>query len=99
MNQGLNLNEYVEIAQKKFPSFVIGIVAFNSAEVWSNTNVLMDLYLTYFKPFKGTKLFIILKLLTTKFMEIYLVILLLQMKMKRNRNSLSQSVINYMSKV
>ena len=33
MNQGLNLNESVEIAQKKFPSFVIGIVAFNSAEV------------------------------------------------------------------
>ena len=63
MNQGLNLNEYVEIAQKKFPSFVIGIVAFNSAEVWSNTNILIDLYLIYFKPFKVTKLFIILKLL------------------------------------
>ena len=46
MNQSSNLNEFVEIAQKKFPSFVIVIVAFNSAEVWSNTNVLMNPYLS-----------------------------------------------------
>ena len=31
MNQPSNLNEFVKIAQKKFPSFVI--VAFNSTEV------------------------------------------------------------------
>ena len=37
-----NLIEFVEIAQKKFSSFVI--VAFNSAEVWSDTNFLMDCY-------------------------------------------------------
>ena len=37
-----NLNEFVEVAQKKFSSFVI--VAFNSAEVWSDTNFLMDCY-------------------------------------------------------
>ena len=42
MNQSSNLDEFVGIAQKKLTSFVI--VAANSAEVWSNTNVLMDLY-------------------------------------------------------
>ena len=55
MNQSSNLNEFVEIAQKKSPSFVI--VAFNSAEVWSNTNVLMDHYSSHFKPLKRTKNF------------------------------------------
>ena len=55
MNQRSNLNEFVEKAQKKFPSFVI--VVFNSAEVWSNTNVLMDCYSSHFKPLKGTKTF------------------------------------------
>ena len=55
MNQSSNLNEFLKIAQKKFPSFVI--VAFNSAEVWSDTNVLMDCYLSHFKPLKGTKTF------------------------------------------
>ena len=57
MNQSSNLNEFLEIAQKKFLSFVIVVVAFNSAEVWSNTNVLMHPYLSYFKPLKGTKTF------------------------------------------
>ena len=55
MNQSSNLNEFVGIAQKKSPSFVI--VAFNSAEVWSNTNILMDRYLSLFKPLKGIKTF------------------------------------------
>ena len=55
MNQSSNLNEFVKIAQNKFPSFVI--VASNSAEVWSNTNVLMDHYSSHFKPLKGTKTF------------------------------------------
>ena len=55
MNQIPNLIEFVEIPRKKFPSFVI--VAFNSAEVWSNTNVLMDHYSSHFKPLKGTKTF------------------------------------------
>ena len=50
MNQSSNLNEFVEIVQKKFPFFVI--VAFNSAEVWSNANVLMDCYSGHFKPLK-----------------------------------------------
>ena len=50
-----NLNEFVETTRKKFPSFVI--VAFNSAEVWSNTNFLMDHYLSHSKPLKGTKTF------------------------------------------
>ena len=45
----------MEIAQKKFPSFAI--VAFNSAEVWSNTNALMDHYSSHFQPLKGTKTF------------------------------------------
>ena len=45
----------MEIAQKKFPSFAI--VAFNSAEVWSNANVLMDRYSSHFKPLKGNKTF------------------------------------------
>ena len=55
MNQSSNLNEFVEKAQKKFPSF--GKVAFNSAEFWSNTNVLMDHFRSHFKPLKGTKNF------------------------------------------
>ena len=55
MSQSFNLNEFVEIGQKKYPSFVI--VAFNSGKVWSNTNVLMDHYSTHFKPLKGTKTF------------------------------------------
>ena len=55
MNQCSNLKEFVGIAQKKFPSFII--VAFNSAEVWSNTNVLMDHYSSQFKSLKGTKTF------------------------------------------
>ena len=50
-----DLNEFVGTAQKKFPSFVI--VAFNSAEVRSNTNFLMDRYLGHSKPLKGTKTF------------------------------------------
>ena len=97
MNQSSNLNEFVEIAQKKFPSFVI--VAFNSAEVWSNTNVLMDCYSSPLSHLKGLKLFIILKLLTTKSMEIYfhlvvLAILPLQLMKKINRNLLSLNVVN-----
>ena len=52
MNPSANLNEIVEIAQKKSPSFAI--VAFNSTEVWSNT-LLMDRYSSHFKPLKGTK--------------------------------------------
>ena len=55
MNQSWNLNEFVEISQKKSPSFVI--VAFNSAEVWSNTNVLLDRYSSHFKPLKGANTF------------------------------------------
>ena len=55
MNQSSNLNEFVKIAQKKFPYFVM--VALNSAEVSSETNVLMDCYLSHFKPLKGTKTF------------------------------------------
>ena len=55
MNQSLNLNEFLEIAQKKFPSLII--VAFNSAKVWSNNNALMDHYSSHFKPLKGTKTF------------------------------------------
>ena len=55
MNQSSSLNEFVEMAQKKLPSFAI--VAFNSAEVWSNTNVLMDRYTSHFKPLEGTKTF------------------------------------------
>ena len=55
MKKSSNLNEFVEIAQKKFPSLVI--VAFNSAEVWSNNNALMDQYSSHFKPHKGTKTF------------------------------------------
>ena len=46
MNQSSNVKEFVEIAQKKFPSFII--VALNSDEVWSNTNVW---------SLKGTKTF------------------------------------------
>ena len=89
MNQSSNLNEFVEIAQKKSPSFVI--VAFNSAW-WIVTQVTLS-------HLKELKLFIILKLLTIKFIEIYphlvvLAILPLQMKTKINRNSLSLSVIN-----
>ena len=57
MNQSSNLDEFVEIAQKKFPSFVIVIVAFNSAEIWSNTTVLIDPSSSYFKPLKGTNTF------------------------------------------
>ena len=57
MNQSSNLDEFVEIAQKKFPSFVIVVAVFNSAEVWSNTNILMDPYSSCFKPLKGTKTF------------------------------------------
>ena len=45
----------MEIAQKKFSSFVL--VAVNSAEVQSNTKVLMDCYLSHFKPLKETKTF------------------------------------------
>ena len=45
----------MEIAQKKFPSFVV--VALNSAEVQSNTNILMDRYSSHFKPLKETKTF------------------------------------------
>ena len=45
----------MEIAQKKFPSFVV--VALNSAEVQSNTNILMDRYSSHFKPLKQTKTF------------------------------------------
>ena len=55
MNQSSNLNEFVKIAQKKFPYFVM--VALNSAEVSSDTNVLMDCYSSHFKPLKGTKTF------------------------------------------
>ena len=55
MNQSWNLNEFVKIAQKKFPSVLIA--AFNSAEVWSNTNVLMDRYSSHLKSLKGTKTF------------------------------------------
>ena len=55
MNQNSYLNEFVEIAQKKFPAFVM--VAFNSAEVWSSTNVLTDRYSSHFKPLKATKTF------------------------------------------
>ena len=55
MNQSSNVKEFVEIAQKKFPSFII--VALNSDEVWSNTNVLMDHYSSQFKSLKGTKTF------------------------------------------
>ena len=55
MNQSSNLNEFVETAQKEFPSFLI--VAFNSADVWSNTNVLMDCYWSHFNSIKGTKTF------------------------------------------
>ena len=69
MNQSSNLHEFVEIAEKKFPSFAI--VTFNSAEVWSNRNVLMHLYSSHVNLLKGLKFFIILKSLTTKFMEIY----------------------------
>ena len=54
-NQNSNLNEFMEIAQKKFPSLVIA--AFNSAEVWSNNNALMDRYSSHFKPLKETKTF------------------------------------------
>ena len=57
MNQSSNLNEFVEIAQKKSPSFVI--VAFNSAW-WIITQVTLS-------HLKEPKLFIILKLLTIKF--------------------------------
>ena len=45
----------MEIAQKKFPSFVI--VAFTSSEVWSSTNFLMDCYLSHSKPLQETKNF------------------------------------------
>ena len=55
MNQSLNLNEFVVIAQTIFPSFVI--VAFNSAEVWSNAYVFMDRYSSHFKPLKGTRIY------------------------------------------
>ena len=41
---------------KEIPIFC-HIVAFNFAEVWSNTNVLMGPYLSYLKPLKGTKTF------------------------------------------
>ena len=44
-----------KIAQKKFPSFVIVIVVFNSAEVLSNTNALTYPYSSHFKPLKGNK--------------------------------------------
>ena len=52
MNQSSNLNK---ITQNKFPSFVI--VAFNSAEVRSNTNFLLDRYSSHSNPLKGTKTF------------------------------------------
>ena len=63
MNQSSKLNEFVEIAQKKSPSFFM--VAINSAEVWSNTNILMDCNLSLAMPHEGLKLSIVLKLLTT----------------------------------
>ena len=54
INKSLNESKFKSkwIAQKKFPPFVIS--AFNSDEVWSNTDVLMD---CYFKPLKRTKTF------------------------------------------
>ena len=54
INKSLNESKFRSkwIAQKKFPPFVIS--AFNSDEVWSNTDVLMD---CYFKPLKRTKTF------------------------------------------
>ena len=61
MNQSSNLNEFVEITQKKFAS-----VAFNSAEVWSNANVLMDRYSSHFKPLKGTKTFHHIEIVSNK---------------------------------
>ena len=93
MNQSSNLNEFVKITQNKFPSFVI--VAFNSAEVWSNTNVLMDRYSSHFKPLKGSKTFHHTEIVKNKIYGNLIVILLLQMKTKINRNSLSLSVVNF----
>ena len=55
MNQISNLNEFVEIAQKKFPSFSHSCV--NFAKVWSNTNVFMGPHSSHFKPLTGNKTF------------------------------------------
>ena len=55
MKKSSNLNEFVEIAQKKFPS--LAIVVFNSAKGWSNNNALIDHYSSHCKPLKGTKTF------------------------------------------
>ena len=81
----------MEIAQKKFPSFVI--VAFDSAEISSNINVLTDRYSSQSKPLKETKTSHHTKIVNKKFMEVYLhlvlfAILPLQMKIhKTNQNS------------
>ena len=60
----------------------------------------MDCNLSLAMPHEGLKLSIVLKLLTTKFLETYvhmdvLVILPLQMKTKINQNTLSLNVLNF----
>ena len=67
MNQSLNLNESAEIAQKKLLSFLI--VAFNYVQVWSNTNVLVDCYLSLFKSLKGIKTFYHTEIVNNKIHE------------------------------
>ena len=66
MNQSSNLNEFVIIAKRKFP--FSSIIAFNSAEVWSNSNFLMNHYSRHCKPLKGTKTFHHIEIVKTKFM-------------------------------
>ena len=78
--------------ENKFLSFV----AFNSAEVRSNANFLMDRYLNHSMPLKGTKTFHHIEIVNKihgYFDLAVLVVLPLQLKMKINRNSLSISFI------
>ena len=90
----------MQIAQKKHASFVI--VVFNSAEVRSDTNVLMDRYSSHSKPFKGTKTFHHIKILSNKIHGnlvspgYHCHSSSAQMKTKINRDTLSLSAVNFM---
>ena len=96
MNQISNPSEFVELAQKIFPSFVI--VAFNSAKVWSNTLGIVTR--ATISHLKGLKSIIILKLVIMKFMKNYFHVVVfaifpLQMKTKINQNLSSLNVVNF----